>query len=352
MRKQVREGKVLGPRIVAAGVIVDGPKAVWPGSLEAGNAQEGRKAVRTLKEQGADFVMVYTKLPRDAYLAIADEAKKQGMAFAGHVPLSVSAAEASDVGQKSIEHITGVVLACSDQEDRLRAEESEALAGADNATIRTVMRRVATKARDSYSAKKAEALFARFKRNGTWQVPTLTVLRAIANLDDPKFTADPRVKYLPPNVRAFWAAGNGGPKLTAEDRAQMRQAYKKTTELVRAMHRAGVPMLAGTDVTNPYVFPGFSLHDELALLVDEAGFTPAEALRAATLDPARYLGQEKDLGAVEQGKLADLVLLEADPLADVHNTTKIVAVVVNGRLLEREALDRMLAEAEGAGKKK
>jgi imidazolonepropionase-like amidohydrolase len=347
MRQDVRSGKTLGPRIVAAGALVDGPRPFWPGSLVAGNAEEGRKAVRSLKKQGADFVKVYSKLPRDAYLAIADEAKKQGLPFAGHVPESVSAAEASDLGQKSIEHLMGITLACSELEEKLRREELEAMTRADNATARVLMRRIAEKAAGSFSAKKARELYARFVRNGTWQVPTLTVLRSLASLNDPAFTGDARLKYMPPFMRSYWPR-----EQSAEVTDVMKRGYKRATATVRAMHQAGVPFLAGTDTTNPYVFPGFSLHDELALLVSEGGLTPLEALQAATRNPARFLGQEKDLGAVQPGKLADLVLLEADPLRDITSTRKIAAVVVGGKLLAREALDRMLAEVEAAHKKK
>jgi imidazolonepropionase-like amidohydrolase len=174
-------------------------------------------------------------------------------------------------------------------------------------------------------------------------------LRSFVSLDDPKFTSDPRVKYMPPSFTSYWSLI----KLPPETAAMVKRAYKRTTSQVRGMHQAGVPFLAGTDTPGvPCVFPGFSLHDELALLVAEGGFTPLEALQAATRNPARYLGREKDLGTVEPGKLADLVLLDADPLADIHNTTKIAAVVANGRLLPRGELDRMLAEVEAANKKK
>src|SRR5262249_33495643 len=156
---------------------------------------------------------------------------------------------------------------------------------------------------------------ARFVRNGTWQVPTLTVLHSLVSLDDPKFTADPRVKYMLPSLSSYWLLI----KLPPETGAMVKRAYKRATGRVRAMHQAGVPFLAGTDTPGvPYVFPGFSLHDELALLVGESGFTPLAALQAATRDPARFLGRE-DLGTVDPGKLADLVLLDGDPLADIHN---------------------------------
>jgi imidazolonepropionase-like amidohydrolase len=349
LRKQVQEGKQPGPRVVAAGPLVDGPKPFVPGSLVAANAAQGREAVRKLKKMGADFVKVYTKLPREAYLSIADEAKNQGLPFAGHLPESVSAAEASNLGQKSIEHLTGVELACSDREDELRREEVAALAKADNQAAWDLLGRIGARAADSVSEKKARALYARFVKNGTWQVPTLTVLRSLAALDDPKFTADPRVKYMPPSFRSYWSLM----KLPPETVAELKRRYKRATDLVRAMHQAGVPFLAGTDTPGvPYVFPGFSLHDELALLVAGGGFTPLEALQAATRDPARFLGREKDLGTVEPGKLADLVLLDANPLADIHNTTKIAAVIVNGRLLPRPELDRMLADVEASNKKK
>jgi imidazolonepropionase-like amidohydrolase len=348
MRRQVQQGKEPGPRIVAAGPLVDGPKPLVPAALVAADAQEGREAVRKLKKMGADFVKVYTKLPREAYLAIVDEAKKQGLPLAGHVPESVSAAEASDLGQKSIEHLTGVTLACSDQEDELRRETIAAMAKTDNQAVGELLARIGTRAADSYGDKKAQALYARFIRNGTWQLPTLTLQRAFASLDDAKFTADARVRYVPSVlVSSYWKKIILSPEVAA----MLKRAYKRAIGQVWAMHRAGVPFLAGTDSPNPFVFPGFSLHDELALLVGEGGFTPLEALQAATRDPARYLGREKDLGTVESGKLADLVLLDADPLADIHNTTKIAAVVANGQLLPRRELDRMLAEVEAANRK-
>jgi imidazolonepropionase-like amidohydrolase len=349
LRKQVQEGKQPGPRVVAAGPLVDGPKPFVPGSLVAVDALEGREAVRKLKKMGADFVKVYTKLPREAYLSIADEAKKQGLPLAGHLPESVSAALASDLGQKSIEHLTGVELACSDREDELRREAVATLAKADNQVAMELVGRIDVQAADSFSDKKARALYARFVRNGTWQVPTLTVLRSFVSLDDPKFTSDPRVKYMPPSFISYWSLI----KLSPETASMVKRAYKRATSQVRAMHQTGVPFLAGTDTPGvPYVFPGFSVHDELALLVAEGGFTPVEALQAATRNPARFLGQEKDLGTVEPGKVADLVLLDADPLADIHNTTKIAAVVVNGKLLPRTELDKMLAAVESANKKK
>ena len=349
-RKEIEQGTLLGPRLVIASPIVDGPHPIWPGSIVVGNAVEAREAVRTLKQDGADFIKVYSRLPREAFFAIADETTKQGLPFAGHVPHSVSAAEASEAGQRSIEHLTGILTACSTHEAELRQAGEDAWSHLPEgqrvpspARARTPIRRLL----ETFSPEKAAALFARFTHNHTWQCPTLTVLRSSAWLDDPHFRHDPRLKYMPAAVKARWDPSNDFrfTAKTAEDFALARLVYQKQVELVGMMQRAGVALLAGTDVLNPYCFPGFSLHDELGLLV-QAGLTPLEALQAATLNPARFLGKEQEIGTVAEGKVADLVVLDANPLQDIRNTQRIHAVVVNGRLLDRAALDALLTQAE------
>lgn len=354
-RKEIQEGRLLGPRMVISSTIVDGAKPAWPDSIAAGNETEGRQAVTKAREEGADFVKVYSLLSRQAYFAIADEAKKQGIPFAGHVPFSVSAGEASDAGQRSIEHLTGILEACSTREQDWRKGMLEAFSNLpEGQTIASPARtRPLTRmALQSFSPEKGVRLFPRLKRNHTWQCPTLSLLRSFAFLDDPNFRNDSRLRYIPSQLRAQWdpAADFRFKERTAEDFDLARLAYKKQVELVGMMHQAGVEFLAGTDVANPYCFPGFSLHDELALLV-QAGLSPMEALQTATLNPARFLGKEKEVGTVEKGKIADLVLLEANPLQDIRNTTNINSVVLKGRLLDRKALDRLLAEIEAASKK-
>jgi imidazolonepropionase-like amidohydrolase len=353
-RKKIRDGNLLGPRMVIASTIVDGPKPIWPASIAVANATEARQAVIKLKQDGYDFIKVYSVLPREAYFAIADEAKKQGLEFAGHVPFSVSAAEASDAGQRSIEHLTGILAACSSREEELRKNYVDAyfnpppgqrLPGP--AQTRPLNRMML----ETFSPEKAAIFFARLKRNHTWQCPTFTVLRSGAFINDPNFRNDPRLKYMPRQLRVQWDPSTDFrfKGRTAEDFDLSRLVYKKLIEVVGMMNRAHVEFLAGTDVSNPYCFPGFSLHDELALLVD-AGLSPMEALQSATLNPARFLGKEKDLGTIEKDKIADLVLLEANPLEDIRSTAKINSVVLNGRLLDRKALDQLLTEVEAAAK--
>ncbi len=196
---------------------------------------------------------------------------------------------------------------------------------------------------ETFSSQKAITLFDHFKRNDTWQTPTMTVRRNTAFLDDPKFRDDPRLKYLPTGVKARWAriASHRSESWEPEDFALSKNVYRKQMELVGMMHREGVKLLAGSDVLNPYCLPGFSLHDELGLLVD-AGLTPRAALQSATLNPARFLGKQQEFGTVKAGKQADFVLLNANPLVAIKHTQQIHAVVMNGHLFDRVALDGLL----------
>jgi len=346
-REQIENGSLLGPRLVIAGPLLDGPHSVIPDlSVIVESPVEGRLIVADLKNQGVDFIKIYNFLSRDAYFAIANEARKQEISFAGHVPLSVSAAEASDAGQKSIEHLTGILLACSSQETRLRSMIVDSVRQS-NYSPREVNRLIFSAPPEeiakTYNEEKAKALFARFASNGAWQVPTLFILKLITFGND-EYRNDVRLKYVPSFIREGWAPSGTNRQSKEEDEARKR-LFQKEMEIVGVMHRAGVKFLAGTDTPNPYVFPGFNLHDELALLV-QAGFTTMQALQTATRNPAEYLGRLDSLGTIEEGKIADLVLLEANPLEDINGTRRIAAVVLNGRLLPKSSLEEMLAGVE------
>ena len=337
LRKQVDSSELLGPRILAAGPIVDGPHPMFPElSIAVSNDIEARQAVEDLQRAGADFIKVYSRLPRAAYFAIADEARLRNIPFAGHVPESVSALQASDAGQRSIEHLSGVRLACSTSETELRQELIEARAKPDASLLYRALRRVYAMSRETYNAEKADALFSRFVANDTWQVPTLVVARFVAqNSKNPKQgrVALQNKQVLRQNPRPM--------ELTEDEFESVSTTSQNAFDLVVAMKRAGVRFMAGTDAPNPFVVPGRSLHDELVLLV-QAGFTPLEALQCATRNPAEYFGKLDTLGTVEKGKIADLVLLDADPLEDIGNTRKIWAVILNGKILLRPELNQLL----------
>jgi hypothetical protein len=350
IRSAIASGERVGPRIVA-GVMVDGPTPVWPVALAVDTAGEGRQVVATIAEAGADFVKAYTLLPREAYLAIGEAANERNITFAGHVPIAVTAGEASDAGQHSIEHFSDSLLPyCSTAEDEILAELRAAAAGPDPVqAYAAAFFGMLPRFLETFDPDKVKALATRFVANQTWFTPTLILGQNAARAGDPAQIADPRLRYLPSEVVASWnPQGDVRPVArTAEDRAMTRQLMEIGAAITEAMQHTGVPLMAGTDVGLPYLFPGFSLHDELALLV-EAGLTPLEALQAATRNSAVAMGLGDELGTVEVGKLADLVLLNADPLMSITNTTRITAVVANGRLFEQPELQGLLVAAAQA----
>lgn len=337
-RGEIAAGTLIGPRMVISGPMLDGPQPRFPSSIAIKTPEDGRRAVDELRQRGADFIKLQSLIPREAVFAIAEEARKKGITFVGHVPDAVRASEASNAGQKSFEHLIGVFEGSSPLAD-------EFLKGP-----KTVGKFLST-----YDPARAATLFALLAKNHTWQCPTLVWERGGNLIDETDFAQDTRAKYVP----AYWKVVTWK-RFTEEivhdfntdNLATRKRFVEKELEVVNAMHRAGIPFLAGTD-TPPgvYVFPGFSLHEELQRFV-AAGFTPMEALQTATLNPAEFLGMEERLGTIEKGKLADLVLLDANPLEDIRNTQKISAVIVNGRYLSRANLDEMLAGAEKAAKGK
>jgi imidazolonepropionase-like amidohydrolase len=333
LKRAVAAGTQIGPRLFVAGTAVDGPNSYLPAARIVHTPEEARTAVRELKAAGVDFIKVYSSLPKEPYLVVANEAKTEGIPFVGHVPYQLTAAEASDAGQKSLEHLTEVDVGTSSDEAAIKAEELEAM-NQKHGYIPDPARLKLT-----FDSAKATALFERFRRNGTWQVPTLAVFYQERQIAEPGRSGnDSLLAYIPKMLRDYWRS------LPVDIATKMVGLAAVHSDLVGRLNRAGVQLLAGTDCPNPFVYPGFSLHDELGLLV-RSGLTPAEALRTATVNPAIFLGVTDSLGTVARGKVADLVLLDANPLTDIANTKRIRAVIQGGRVLDRKALDEMLANA-------
>jgi imidazolonepropionase-like amidohydrolase len=335
-RQHIEHGDVLGPHIVMGGPFLVGGKSDSQ-SIAVNTPDEARSAVDSLKKRHVDFIKILSNIPRDSYFAIAEESKKDHLTFVGHVPFSVSMGEASNAGQKSIEHLTGFSLAASSQEGNLREQILKSTATHDRAGYFAASQ----KASETYDPAKAANLVSLLAKNKTWQVPTLVWTRTQANIAENPPDADSPLKYVPASIRQQWdprvVAGN----TSAEQLAEYKRDADHAPAIVKQMQQAGVYFLAGSDGPDPMVIPGFSLHRELELLV-ESGFSPLQALQAATLNPALFLGVEK-YGVVERGHVADLVLLDENPLVDIHNTRKIAGVMVEGKYHSREDLDRVLA---------
>jgi len=295
-RAEIQQGKRIGPHIIRAGPFVDGPKEGVSNRLTVRTPEEARQAVRQLKAKGVDFIKVHNALPPDAFFALVDEARKEHLPVAVHLPKGVSSAEASDAGVSSLEHIETL---------------NESALWRKDATAKTIEEALAEN-----SGPMGDALFAKFVKNGTWYVPTLVAYE-----------------------RGFVLWSND-----PESLAPRMNAHLKQVALVGAMHKAGVRIMAGSDFSDWGMVPGVDLHNELALLV-EAGFTPMEALQAATIKPAEFLGKRDSLGTIEPGKTADLVLLDANPLEDISHSRKINAVVLGGKFLPIAAMStRVLQE--------
>jgi imidazolonepropionase-like amidohydrolase len=352
-RTDIEAGRRLGPQWVIASAILDGSPSLWEGLplsyIAVADAAAGRAAVREQAAAGADFIKTYTRLSRESFLAIAGEATKVGIPFLGHVPDFVEVSEASDAGMRSIEHLFEFFYDTARDERTLRREIAGVeIAGGDYNGWFTEMHPLEYDAAHHYDRDKAARVFDTLARNGTHVTPTLTVHWTCDVPQDVRHD-DPRlVKYASAGLFEYWewatATFYNPAARSPQEVTQRRELFGRRLRLAAELARAGVPIMTGTDLGTSYLLPGVSLHDELRLLV-QAGLSPAEVLRAATLEPAHNLGRP-DQGTIARGKVADMVLLDANPLHDITNTTRINSVFVRGRLIDPASRTRMLADIE------
>jgi imidazolonepropionase-like amidohydrolase len=346
-RTQVVNGELLGPHMVICGPLVDGLNPSHPDhAVVVHDPAEARSIVDSLKQSGVDFIKVFDNLTPDEYYAIADESKKVSLPFAGHLPQGIWASDASTAGQLSIEHLLGSLEESSKNFDQIVHSTDTPPANPAEKTARALaLLKLET---DGFDPERLKNLAALFVKNGTWQVPTLVARKVMPFLNEEATLNDPRLAYIGRQDRKEWNdlrarfIKDNPPEFWTLRRA----AYQEELAIAREYHHDGVSFLGGTNAGGPpFVIAGFDLHNELAAMVD-AGFTPLEALQSVTRDAAQFLGLADEFGAVANGKAADFILLDANPLDDIHNTQKIRAVVVQGKYLDRAALDALLAHAK------
>ncbi|MET0136570.1 MAG: amidohydrolase family protein [Kibdelosporangium sp.] len=349
VRGRIDRGEILGPRFTIASGLIDGAdSARAPASIVVTTAAEARVTVRQEKSGGADFIKVYPYLARDSFLALVDEAKEVGLKVCGHAPARLSMREVSEAGFHSVEHLYNMSMAVSSREAEFLKELRETPVDPQfpfGYLLR--MLELDMTASLTYNRSKALSLYERFARNRTWQSPTLSVVRMYSSPAG-TFANDPRLKYIHPSTRTIWAAQMAGAApTTPEEIAKHKAHIEFRFRLVGEMERAGVPIIGGTDVNNPYVIPGFAAHDELELLV-RAGLAPMRALQTMTRDAAEFLGLARTMGTVSAGKVADLVVLERNPLTDIRNTQTIHSIITRGKVITPEQRAKILADVEAA----
>lgn len=333
-QSRMRAATLVGPRILTPGPILEAPsylagvrqrsirdprigQRVLPYRVAVGNAADARRAIDSLVKLHVDFVKIRTTESPEAYFAILAEARRAGLKVAGHRPSVVPLPIAVDSGQRDIEHALALLHLSAD-------------------------------ARDS--------IYLEFAKWGTWYTPTLVVTRAVglpadsvkrAIFSEAAVRGDERQVFASRWLLEWWRmqVDERLADTTAVDPNNGRVLYESSVADVRRMHELGVLMLAGTDAGSVLIYPGFALHEELRLLVEDAGFTPLEALWSAIVGPARFAGLQDSLGSISAGKIADLVLLDANPLDNIRNTRRIAAVMQGSRFFARKDLDALLARA-------
>jgi hypothetical protein len=330
----IESGALLGPRLMALSSFQINP----PWSYEV-SEEEARGVVRALAGMGVPNLKIYDRLAPEALGWLSDEASTLGLGVWGHVPLRMSAREASRVGLRSIEHARDFLFDCFPGGEAFRAAATSSTAPVE------LMRRMVDEHDDGACA----VVFAELAANGTWYVPTHVTRRRDAFAGDAGFRADPRARFVPSDIQSDFVRHLDRIVVadSAASGATFMDFYLKGLAITGAAHRAGVLIMVGSDAPDPFVFPGSAVHDEMGELV-AAGLSPAEALRAATWNGAVFLDVADSYGTVEPGRRADLVILDANPLDDIGNTRRIRGLVFGGRYLDRAALDQLLDQALAA----
>tara|TARA_Y100001960_G_C14781793_1_gene887404 strand:+ start:4706 stop:6118 length:1413 start_codon:yes stop_codon:yes gene_type:complete len=339
------------PRVKIAGPLIDGKYNVYDGnsvffpplSIKTTTVSETEKRVKELIDNGVDFLKAYEMLTPEQFKKIIEIAKEHGLKVTGHIPLSMDAISVSNIGINSIEHLRNLEMSSTANTEELLNIRRIALENKDKILGSTLRRNLHKSQRissinkiDSVQLKKVFEILA---KNETWQIPTLILYKGWAY----KLYEDSEWKntfdYLPLEIKEKWNYQiASAPKTDNTDRKIFSNWGKSMTGL---MNKSGIKFMAGTDTPIGFQTPGYSLHKELEMLV-ESGLTNSEALESATSNPSKYFNMDDKLGYIKEGQIADLVILNDNPLKNISNTRKIHAVIKNGNYINKKSIDSLL----------
>lgn len=323
-KQEISDKTLIGPRIIGTHLMLDGPGTFFEGTIPLHSKEEARQVAQEFVDMGVDFLKVQSLITPEAYEGVVEIAEEADIPVVGHVPWQLDAIDFAKSGAASNEHITGVLF---------KTQSHPFVAGEFN------------------SDRKIKKIIKKFKKHNVWQCTTHIWLQGLSvPFEHEKPLNEGPMQYIP----RYWVDNLWRPLLgfldggrNEEDKIVIKRNFQRRLEVARQMKEAGIPFIAGTDVSAAFILPGFSLHEELAYQV-RAGLKPIEALQSATLNPAIFLEMEDDLGSIEIGKIADLVLIDADPLHDIRNTQKISGVFYNGDYFDSQDLENMFNDIKVA----
>lgn len=361
LQQQANQPDSLAPHVWIAGPLIDGSPPIANGlgdlanypamSLPVDTPQEAIQLVDQLAASGVNLIKPYEMLRPEVFSAMAKRAHHHGLLVDGHVPQRMTISEAIEAGMDGVAHMKGVDYGCSRDPQALKMERVSMLNQADReesgAHLQAkVSSTVTPKAMAQQDLSRCDALIKLFVEKGTWHTPGISTEAFLAKSNRQLSRWHERLQYLPTAAKERkqrdYDRFSSADYKYAKSLKIMTGKHAWKQQLIKKMHRAGVKLLAGTD-TPALMLPGFGLHNELEVLV-QAGLSPLAALQTATINPAQFFNVQSEQGSIDVGKVADLVLLNADPLADINNTHNIHAVIVRGRVFDRTALDLLLAQ--------
>lgn len=343
------------PRVKIAGPLIDGMPNVYDGSspgrpplsVGAGSVDEAIRIVNYLDSMGVDLIKAYEMLTPEQFAAVTKRAKELGLRVTGHIPLSMDAITAS-AGMNSMEHLRNIEMSCAEDWQGLQAQRLELLSagksdqgGVLRSRIHTAQRTRAFETQDEANTEKVlDALL----KNESWQVPTLALSTGASERPYLRPEWQASFKYLPKDLEDKWKESIAN--FTANPPTEAQKGYTQWAEnMVRKMNDKGITFMAGTDCPIFFLPPGRSLHEELAKLV-EFGLSPLQAIETATANPAEFFDMQDELGFISEGMIADLLLLDANPLDDISHTLKLNTMIKDGKIYNRKSLDEMLANLD------